>query len=268
MNIDLLICTLNEGIQRIPSLLIPSEEGIRYVVCMQYSDEEALGKVPMKVMTRKDVKLYVHEGKGLSRNRNFALDWAEADICVIADDDNRYKTEYYDAIRKAYSEHPNADVICFSAESYDGKPMKEYPASAMTYAEARRKGYYPTSMEITFRTASIKEKGIRFNENFGLGSEMLCAGEEDVFLKDCEDKGLNILFIPQVIVQSDPDTTGIHFIGNKTLQITKGATFKYLYGTNNAVWRSIKESLWHFLHEQANPFTIFFNMMKGIKMFN
>ena len=58
--------------------------------------------------------------------------------------------------------------------------------------------------------------------------------------------------------------TGISLIENRTLQITKGATFRYVYGTCSAVWRSFREAGWYLLHKGANPFPILFNMLKGI----
>jgi len=260
MNIDILICTINEGIQRVPSVLMEPMEGVRYVVCMQYTEEEALELVPMDIMKRKDVKLYIHEGKGLSRNRNFAFDWAEADILVIADDDNRYSPEYIERIRDAYKQNPDADIICFAAESYDGRQMKDYPKEKMSYTEAFKQGYYPTSMEITMR----KGVDVKFDERFGLGSDKLCAGEEAVFMKDCIDRGYEALFIPQVIVQSRYETTGSNFIENKQMQISKGATFAYLFGKNEAIYRSIKEGLWYMVHKGANPLVIIKNMVKGV----
>ena len=261
MTIDILICTINEGIQKVPSVLMPPMEGVRYVVCMQYTDEAALEKVPMKMMIRKDVKLYVHEGCGLSKNRNFALEWAEADIIVIADDDNRYQPEYIERIRNAYAANPDADIICFAAESYEGKPMKVYPQAKMPYTEAFKRGYYPTSMEITMK----KGVDVKFDERFGLGSKTLCAGEEAVFLKDCIDNGYNALFCPDVIVRSEFDTTGSHFADNKKMQMSKGATFAYLFGKPNAIYRSVKESLWWMLHKGCNPTPILYNMVKGVK---
>lgn len=260
--LDILICTINEGIQRVPSVLMPPQEGVRYVVCMQYTDEEALDKVPMKLMMRKDVKFYVHEGKGLSKNRNFAFDWAEADIVVIADDDNRYKPEYIERIRKAYEENPDADIICFAAESYEGKPMKRYPKEKMSYAEAFKQGYYPTSMEMTMR----RRVGVKFNENFGLGSKHLCAGEEAVFMKDAIDKGYKALFVPEVIVDTRYETTGGNFLSDKKMQISKGATFRYLFGKQSAIIRSIKESLSYFVKKGCNPIPIFGNMLRGINL--
>lgn len=263
MTLDILICTINEGIEKVPSILMPPIEGVRYVVSMQYTDERALDKVPMKAMTRKDVKLYIHESRGLCKNRNFALDWADADIYVIADDDNRYTIDSFIKIRKAYDEHPDADIICFKSESYDGKQMKKYPSKAMTYADAFKLGYHPYSIEITMR----KKVGTRFDERFGLGSEQLCAGEEDVFLKDAENSGYNIMFVPETIVRTYPLTTGTKFLGNKTLQITKGATFEHIFGKKAALWRTVKEAGWWMVHKGANPFPIAMNMIKGIWLF-
>lgn len=252
MTIDILICTLNEGIQRVPSVLMPPIEGVRYVVCMQYTDEDALDKVPMKLMMRKDVKFYVHESKGLCKNRNFALDWAEADICVIADDDNRYKPEYIERIRKAYEDHPEADIITFQAETLEGKPLHKYPAE------------YVSSVEMTFRTSSIKKHGLSFNEDFGIGGNKYCAGEEDIFLHDAKAKGLNIKYVPCTIVQTPAVTTGSHFVDTPLLQQTKGAVFVYRFGKANALYRTMKEGAWWMLHKGANPFPIIINMLKGI----
>lgn len=243
-------------------------DGVGYVVSMQYTDEKALEQIPDEIKTRKDVKLHLLKGKGLSKNRNAALDLAEADILVIADDDNRYKPEYIDRIRKAYSEHKDAGIICFAAESYEGKPMKWYPAKAMPFDDAFSSGYYPASIEITMRNVNVKRVGVRFNEHFGLGSEQLCAGEEDVFLKDAKGKGIGILFVPSVIVQSDPQTTGINFIGNEKMQLTKGATFNYIFGRKNAIYRSLKEGLWWMVHRGANPVPIIRNMIKGVYLWD
>lgn len=268
MTIDILICTLNDGIQSVPSVFMPPMDGVGYVVSMQYTDDKALDSIPDEIRKRTDVKLHLLKGKGLSKNRNAAMALADADILVIADDDNRYKPEYMDSIRKAYAENKDAGIICFAAENYEGKPLKWYPAHTMTFDEAFERGYYPASVEITMRNASIKKAGVHFNENFGLGSEHLCAGEEDVFLKDAKGKGIGILVVPCVIVQSDPQTTGINFIGNDKMQLTKGATFNYLFGRKNAIYRSLKEGLWWMVHRGANPVPIIRNMIKGVYLWH
>lgn len=83
-------------------------------------------------------------------------------------------------------------------------------------------------------------------------------------MKDALDSGYEALFVPKVIVRTPYETTGSHFLTDSKVQITKGAVFRYLFGVHEAIWRSVKESLFHLIHNHANPFTIFFNMMKGI----
>lgn len=260
ITLDILICTIDEGIEKVPAVLMPPMGGVGYVVSMQYTATEKKELVPQTLREREDVEVVFLEGKGLSRNRNHALEHAKGEVVVIADDDNRYEERFIRNIVETYEEHPEADVICFAAECYEGKPMKTYPKDEMTFKEAFQQGYYPTSMEMTMR----REVKTRFDERFGLGSKRLCAGEEDVFLKDALDKGYQVLFVPKVIVRSRFETTGSHFIGNPKLQRSKGATFKYLFGTPEAVWRTVKEAGWWLVHRGANPFPILLNMLKGM----
>ena len=260
MTLDILICTIDEGILRVPEVLMPPRDDVRYVVSMQYTSEGMKKRVPQVLRERGDVVLTFLEGRGLSRNRNHAFEHSTGDIRLIADDDNRYTDEGIDHIFEAYKEHPETDIICFAAESYEGQPMKVYPTKTMEYWEAFRQGYFPTSMEMTMR----KGVDVKFDERFGLGAERLCAGEEDVWMKDATDKGYRTLFVPQVVVRSRYETTGSHLVGNSRLQMSKGATFRHLFGVPEALWRTLKEAVWWMVHRGANPFPILWNMLKGI----
>ena len=188
----------------------------------------------------------------MSRNRNNALRLATGDICLIADDDNRYQSEYFDTIIETWKENPDADIITFQAESYKGELLHPYPVP------------YVCSQEITLRRESIISGSVFFDERFGLGSQHLCAGEEDVFISDARKAGLIVKYIPKVVVRTDQFTTGRKFLTDKRLQITKGAAFRHIYGVSDAIWRSIKEAGWYLVHKGANPFPILFNMLKGI----
>ena len=44
------------------------------------------------------------------------LENAEGDICIVGDDDLVYLEGYQEKIRRAYLEHPEADVIAFSKQ--------------------------------------------------------------------------------------------------------------------------------------------------------
>ena len=87
--IDVLICTIDAGITRVPKVLLEHMEGVRYVVSMQYTEEHFLQQVPEVLKERTDVELCYLQGRGLSRTRNMALSHVTSDVLLIADDDER-----------------------------------------------------------------------------------------------------------------------------------------------------------------------------------
>lgn len=262
MTIDILICTIDEGIGGIGDVLMPPVPSVHYVISVQYTTGRA-PEIPTVLAERPDVTVTMLEGRGLSRNRNNALAHATGDILVIADDDCRYTPQQIDRVRRAYAERPQAGAICFEAESYDGHPLKNYPSVALPYDEAQRQGYYPTSMEMTFRRSVFADANVRFNEHFGLGTS-LPAGEEEVLLVDLQRAGVSVWFVPEVITSTDPVTTGDRFLADARLQMTKGAVFRHCYGVPSALWRTLKEGAFHFVYHHANPLSIWLNMLRGI----
>ncbi len=248
MIIDILICTLDDGIKKVPNVLMPLQDGIRYVVSMQWTDEAVLAHVPACLKERSDVTLTYLHGRGLSRNRNNAIAHASGDVLVMADDDNRYKTEFINNILSAYKSHPEADVITFQAQDLEGHPLHAYPAP------------YVCSVEMTFK----RGVAIPFDERFGLGSTRFCSGEEQVWIKDATDAGMRIIQVPCPIVMTPSATTGTRFLESPLLQQSKGATFRYVYGMPQAMLRSFKEAGWYLVHKGKNPMPILFNMIKGI----
>lgn len=250
--LDILICTIGTGVETIPSMLLPERQGVRYVISVQHTGPASEVTIPQELTSRPDVTVVLLPGKGLSRNRNNAISMASADICLIADDDNRYLPQHIDTILDSWMQNPDADIITFQAENYRGEPLHPYPVP------------YVCSQEMTFRRDSINAHDLRFDERFGLGSQLLCAGEEDVFMHDARKAGLTIRYIPKPIVRTAAGTTGTRFLTDPKVQVTKGATFRYIYGTGGAIWRSFKEAGWYLIHKGANPLPILFNMLRGI----
>ena len=248
MILEILICTIDEGIEKVPDVLMPPRNDVRYVVSAQWTKESMKPLVPLALTRRKDVNVVFLEGKGLSRNRNNAIENASGDVLLIADDDNRYTDGLIQNIFEAYEAHPEADVIHFQALNMEGKPLHPYPAD------------YVSSVEMSFR----RHVRVRFDERFGLGSPKLCAGEEQVWMKDAETAGYNIIYVSKPVVMTPAGTTGERFVRNAKAQMSKGAAFKHVYGTSEAVWRSVKEAGWYLYHKRVNPIPILYNMLKGI----
>lgn len=263
MLLSVLICTLNEGIKDVAQILLPKRDDVNYIISFQYTEEYYLSLIPDLLSLRDDVAVHTLPGKGLSINRNNALMYATGDIALIADDDVRYKDEYFDTILKTFQEHTDVDIALFRAKSYDGKWLKKYPEYSYDYIDGPEDNY-PCSLEIVFRK-SVYDRGIRFDSRFGLGSDYLASGEEDIILEDALKAKLKVVYFPEVIVETDDNTTGLRFLLDERVQRSKGAVFFYCHGFSGALFRCIKESLYHAIHSYANPFRLLKNMYDGIE---
>ena len=221
MTLDVLICTCRtEGIERVARMTLPKVEGVRYIVSWQLPERRFSIDLP-EALKRKDIAVYVTNSIGLSKNRNNALAHATADVCLIADDDLNYTAEQLIAVKNVFERDKTLDISAFMYEC--DAEEKVYPEGECDLRKMR-KGWYLTSFELAFRREAVGD--LRFNELFGLGSPMLDAGEENVFLYSALKRGLNGRFFPIVITRHEGSTTGIRRIAEPRVLMSKGA---YLY---------------------------------------
>ncbi len=162
--------------------------------------------------------------RGLSRSRNMAIDKADADICILCDNDVEYLPDYEMRIMDGFKKHPDADLIVFYIK------RKEKPKP--NYDKEKRMGYLSVmkifSPEIAFKKDSIK--GIRFDEKFGAGSGVYLMGEENIFLYDCLKKGLKIYYEP-VMIASLREEESTWFKGyDKEFFVSRGAGYAAMSG--------------------------------------
>lgn len=244
MTLELLICTIDEGVHKLKGHLLVPHEGVSYLVSWQYSGNQPL--VPEWLSERNDVRVVQLAGHGLSRNRNFALEHAKGDILKICDDDEQWTEAYFDDILTTYRQHPEYDIVQFQAIGLD----KTYPP------------LYISSIELTLRRSSLGS--IRFNERFGLGSNFLNAGEEEVFIHDARKQGLHIHYEPRPICRTSGLTTGHSISDPRTLR-SKGATLYYTRGMGYALYKSLRESIGLAVRKHVNPLTLFCHMLRGIQ---
>lgn len=127
--------------------------------------------------------------RGLSRSRNMAIKRSEADVCLIADNDEFFDDDIEEKILKAYRELPDADIIIFRLSNKSTKLKNK------VYRLKRLEMLRVCSWQITFKRSSIINKDIKFDVKLGAGTGN-GAGEENKFLFDCYDKGLKIYHCP------------------------------------------------------------------------
>lgn len=277
--LDILICTIDGRIADVPRMLLPAQVGVRWIVSMQYTDKRFLQQIPTALRERADVHLLLLPGRGLSRNRNNALAFVRqtlSDIsttldsnvttqrhyALISDDDVRYTQPRLQELLKCLGNNQQTDIALFETITPDGTLLKNYPRQTMTYREAMAvRKYYPSSVEIVLGEKAIKR--LHFDERFGLGSSALSGGEEHVLMHDALQAGLDIRFFPIVVAQTDPATTGSHFLTDIAVQRAKGAVFAYTLPRTRAYYAIAKEVLHHLIYNHANPFPLLRHMHQG-----
>ncbi len=215
--LQVLICAYGpDGLERVKKSAHPQVEGVEYLVSWQ-TEEYPSGTI---IRERDDIRIITTATKGLSVNRNTALSMASAPLLLIGDDDADYREEWLMNVIDGFKENPEADIIAFRYESESS--VKHYPSKPFSLAKSP-KGYYTSSIEIAFRREAVQGK-IWFNENFGIGATFP-SGEEDIFITDCLDRGLNGIFLPRTITRHDGATTTVRNLSLASRPCTKGAVF-------------------------------------------
>lgn len=238
--LSILICTINDRIASVAEMLLPCRDDVRYVVSWQYTDESFLELLPPALAERDDVCVTTLPGVGLSNNRNNALQHCDTPLAIIADDDVRYTDADFDRIIAAFADNPDADVLCFQAFAPDSSPLHAYAEAPFDYADAP-KGTYFISFEIAFRTAAPLTT---FDPRFGLGSEYLAAGEEEVFLYESYHLGARVRYVPvRCCTTLNTETTGTRLLVDARVRRSKGAVHYIMHGYLGAVLRMLRESL-------------------------
>lgn len=199
MTLDIAIATHRpEGAGRVAKMMLPPREGVRYVVSWQEHEDMP---VP-EALDRSDVTLLRFKGKGVSANRNNALDHCRGDIILIADDDIVLNNSALDAIMEVFDADPSLDLATFRAD-IPGK--SGYPAEPVHLKRRLPEGYSVSAIEIAFRRESCNE--LRFCTALGAGTS-LAAGEDEVFLDTAIRRGLVCRFLPIGICRHPHPSTG------------------------------------------------------------
>lgn len=244
IQLQVLICTFGEaGIRRIAEASHPRIPGVEYIVSWQLGDSD--GNIP-EGLQRDDFRILLSDTRGLSRNRNIALDAASAPICLIADDDLKYNPDVFRNIIEVFKADPQLDIAAFR---YSGGDGKHYPDHEF---DLRRppKGYYVSSIELAFRRESVMASGIRFDLRFGIGAQFP-SGEENIWLHQLLQAGLKGKFFPITIANHEALTTGSRLGADPEFIRTKGAVMRILFPRSwplRLLTHTLRNSRKHALH--------------------
>lgn len=134
--------------------------------------------------------------RGVGKNRNLALTYASADICLFADDDVTYNDGCEETICSFYESHPDADVVIFNfLVSRNGSEPRNIIRK--TKKLSSKKLSYGT-YAISVKRSVIEWHNIKFHHQFGGGTPHSC-GEDSKFLNDCFNNHLTVYTCNQTI---------------------------------------------------------------------
>lgn len=123
MQLEILICTIGQGINNVPDIILPPIHEITYLISWQPIGVPA-ESIPKRLLQRADIRIVTTNRSGLCANRNNAFSEAQGDILLISDDDTRYTPVFFQNILTTFEAHPEADIIHFQALDEDGHLMK------------------------------------------------------------------------------------------------------------------------------------------------
>jgi glycosyltransferase involved in cell wall biosynthesis len=170
--------------------------------------------------------------KGLSKSRNLAIENASKKICLVADDDVVYYSNFENQIIYAFNQNPEASIITFNHQRQGvDKPQN---SCQKIFNHTLKTIWNVNSIEIAFKIKDIKENNIHFDENFGLGSYFETA-EEYLFLMDAIKLRLSGLFCPSVIV-SHPLISSGENQGSDEILFARAALFYKAKGNLVYIW--------------------------------
>ena len=173
--------------------------------------------------------------RGVGKNRNLALIYASADICLFADDDVIYADDAEERILSEFKAHPDADVIVFHFDSdHPTRKPPKYPKTRRWRSLRSPWG----AIRIAFRLSAIRKANLWFTTMFG-GGCVFPSGEDSIWLKAARKAHLRFYVSKETIGQVSYETSSwftgfdekyFYGIGACYAAISYRTTpFKYLY---------------------------------------
>ncbi|EHK2400590.1 glycosyltransferase family 2 protein [Clostridium perfringens] len=190
MNVEVLLSTMNNDDFKIVKK------------CNIHSDVLIINQCDLEKYEEKKyefgcARIYSTKERGLSRSRNMALLNANADICILCDDDVVYVDNYVDIVKRAFEEVDDADVIVFNINRVNTKVRNQEKVFRKIKKIPKHKTY--GSVHIAFKKESIISKNISFNVLFGTGSGKYSMAEDSLFFRKIHENRLKAYVYPAVI---------------------------------------------------------------------
>ncbi len=171
------------------------------------------------------MRCYHFAEKGVGLSRNNALLRADGDLCLFADEDVEYCDGAAEAVRNAFREHPEADMLLFNVEVQPAR--RTYWTQEYHRVRWYNCGRYP-AYSFGLRTRRMQEKNLSYSLFFGGGAKY-ANGEDSLFLRDCLRAGLKVYAVPVKIGEEVPRPSTWFFGYDEKFFHDRGVLYHVLY---------------------------------------
>jgi glycosyltransferase involved in cell wall biosynthesis len=180
-------------------------------------------------------KLVELKSRGVAKSRNAAIQYASGNYLIFGDDDITFIEEGIQECISYFELHPNCSLILAQTSDENGKLRKTYPKKA--HKLSRFNSAKAATYELMVRTESIRNAGIKFDENFGAGANNYL-GDEFIFISDALDKGLKGVYLPIKIAIHPAESSGSRWGTDKDLK-ARSAVFNRVFGLSAPIFRAL-----------------------------
>lgn len=201
LTLDLALITYGaDGIDRVARMYLPKQEGVRYIISWQKSDNI---DAPRELAERDDVIICRTDTRGAAINRNNAIDRCTADIILFADDDIIYTDQSMPTVIRTFEQNPDLDLACFKA-IHPANP--KFPDNECKLHVKLPKGYWVASFQMAMRRESLGN--LRCHPAFGAGAPYFEGADDSLFLLAAIRRGLECRYFPTTICEHPQLSTG------------------------------------------------------------
>lgn len=167
--------------------------------------------------------------KGLSRNRNIAITCSssDAEYLLFSDDDLVFYDDYERIILDEFAAHPEAQAIKFNLENKGIRKISMSPIKK--FKKANIKNISSSGVcGLAVKRDVLLEKNLRFNEEFGAGTENYC-GEDTIFLQELLKKKVKFYLSPKYIADIYQGESTWNEGKNQKYFTVTGRVLKYIF---------------------------------------
>lgn len=187
-------------------------------------------------------KMISTQTRGVGVNRNIALLYSDADICLFADDDVTYCDDIEEKVLAEFSAHPDADIIIFHVDAGEKRKQISYPKTKKCRGLFRMPW---GAVRIAFRLNSVKKANLWFTTLFG-GGCVFPSGEDSMWLREAKRKGLTFYVSKETIGNTDVGESTWFTGYDEKFFFGKGASVCAMYNRMSGLYS------WYYLFRYRN----------------